>query len=585
MDTSPSLESRNLAEGSLSRWPAAVIGALVVLFWLSLAPYAGNFVLHHPDERHYTDAAISMLDSGDYLSPRSPDGSFRFRKPVLTYWCVAASYRLWGISPFTSRLPFLAAGGLIVWLTYRLAATVCRDRGTAILAALIIMCHPMLIGSSTRSIPDVLLCLLLLGSACGFVQLIVAERVHRGAYWVAYVGCGLAVACKGMPAIAFLAFSWAFALSNPWRPMCWRKLVHIPSMLAGLLLAFGWFAVVYVLHGHSALAVFWVDQVRHRVTDSHWKPIYQLPLFVVLSALCFVPWVLPLVGLSRRAWARTQTGEGGPPVAVRYILLWTLTYSIFAALVTKFSTRYLLPVAPLLAVWLAITLAGLDAGVLRRWLRVLLGLASVWLLLLGAVAILASVQLGTGRLDIAICLALLVAGAALVICGMRGTRLMAAVCLTMALYLGYPLGFLSLRHLVLPDQGAQLAQRLGQLAAAEGKPVHLVGKPSLASKIRVCSAGKARLSQSDQWDARQLAGETIVIHSEQNRPQADACGYEVYLGSHGIKDLAWDRIVVSLIHGDLAEYLRQRRETYLIAVSPRVELPVRVADRASNQMR
>ena len=72
-----------------------------------------------------------MRQTGDYMVPRHPDGSPRFEKPILTYWLVAASYALLGVSPLSSRLPFLVAGCGVLWLTYRLAELLFERRRVA----------------------------------------------------------------------------------------------------------------------------------------------------------------------------------------------------------------------------------------------------------------------------------------------------------------------------------------------------------------------------------------------------------------------------------------------------------------------
>ena len=47
---------------------------LAGLFLLLLLPACLDVTRYHGDERFYTDAAVSMVKSGDWLSPRYPDG-------------------------------------------------------------------------------------------------------------------------------------------------------------------------------------------------------------------------------------------------------------------------------------------------------------------------------------------------------------------------------------------------------------------------------------------------------------------------------------------------------------------------------
>jgi hypothetical protein len=271
--------------------------------------------------------------------------------------------------------------------------------------------------------------------------------------------------------------------------------------------------------------------------------------------------------------------------AVRFILCWVLAYSVCAAWVTKFSTRYVLPVSPLLAVLLAMAVSRLDVHEIRRWLHVALSLTSVWLLLLGAVVVTICVQLSAGWLEITVASALLAGGLVLSASGLRATGLPAALCLTALVYISFPLSFLALRHLALPDQGAQLAERLQQLSGADHKAIQIVGKPALASKIRVCSAGRATVQQSDPSDLSQISGQAVLIVSEDDLPRIDLSAYELHLGSCGVKDLNLGQLLKSCVRGELAEYLRGRRQSYIIAIGCRATTAEQLAGRPGTQLR
>ena len=42
---------------------------LCVVMLLGLLPLICQYVLFHPDEQHYVDAGVKMIESGDYLTP------------------------------------------------------------------------------------------------------------------------------------------------------------------------------------------------------------------------------------------------------------------------------------------------------------------------------------------------------------------------------------------------------------------------------------------------------------------------------------------------------------------------------------
>ena len=126
---------------------------LVLLFFAALAPTLPDLSRYHGDERYYTDAAITMIQSGDYLTPRYADGTERFKKPLLTYWILCASYKLLGIGVFSSRLPFLLAGCGVVWLTWRLGRTLFPTTDSALLGAIVVAANVQTMALATRSTP------------------------------------------------------------------------------------------------------------------------------------------------------------------------------------------------------------------------------------------------------------------------------------------------------------------------------------------------------------------------------------------------------------------------------------------------
>ena len=98
-----------------------------LLFLLFSAPAALDYVFHYPDEKYYTDAVLQMMDHGDYLTPYSADGSYRFLKPIATYWVLMVSYKLFGISVLSSRLFFWLAGAMLVAITFFMAKSLTKN--------------------------------------------------------------------------------------------------------------------------------------------------------------------------------------------------------------------------------------------------------------------------------------------------------------------------------------------------------------------------------------------------------------------------------------------------------------------------
>src|SRR6185436_1880014 len=75
---------------------------LVILFGLVVyLPFAGSYGLYDPWETHYSEVARQMTVRGDYISlwwPGAPlDPDHFWSKPVLSFWLMSLSLRLFGL--------------------------------------------------------------------------------------------------------------------------------------------------------------------------------------------------------------------------------------------------------------------------------------------------------------------------------------------------------------------------------------------------------------------------------------------------------------------------------------------------------
>ncbi|MEO6365992.1 MAG: glycosyltransferase family 39 protein, partial [Luteimonas sp.] len=83
--------------------------------------FLGTRGIWDPDEGRYTNVAINMLDSGDWLNPRRNEDIGHWTKPPLTYWAIASSVGAFGKNPWAARLPSALSYLLCIWLAWRIA--------------------------------------------------------------------------------------------------------------------------------------------------------------------------------------------------------------------------------------------------------------------------------------------------------------------------------------------------------------------------------------------------------------------------------------------------------------------------------
>ena len=84
------------------RRPAWLLVALIATLALALL---GSRGIWDPDEGRYTNVALNMLDSGDWIDLKRNEHTGHWTKPPLTYWAIAASVSAFGRDPMAARLP------------------------------------------------------------------------------------------------------------------------------------------------------------------------------------------------------------------------------------------------------------------------------------------------------------------------------------------------------------------------------------------------------------------------------------------------------------------------------------------------
>ncbi len=345
-----------------------------VLFLLYSAPGALDYVFHFPDEKYYTDAVLQMMDKGDYFTPYQADGSPRFLKPIVTYWLLIASYKIFGVSTFSSRIFFWIAGALLVLLTYFMTKSLSKNKSTASVAAFIVASNPMVLMSASRSIPDILLTLFLTISAWGFLEILLADKINKRFYWMAYLGAALAFETKGIPAAAFAGISMLFLLLNPWKKVKLKEIIEPYSMIVSVLVALSWFIIMYVKHGSVYLDSFFADQVGERVSSKITVVLKNGSLGILTIIAFTIPWIILFLSKPSKLKLYLLSAEKNRKAIFGFILTWVILIVIMSGAVFKFYDRYILPGIPLIAVFFAFVFSESKTGFKKVILIILLSL-------------------------------------------------------------------------------------------------------------------------------------------------------------------------------------------------------------------
>jgi 4-amino-4-deoxy-L-arabinose transferase-like glycosyltransferase len=262
--------------------------------------------LAEPDETRYAEIPREMLAAGDYLVPRL-NGLPYFEKPPLLYWANAASFRVFGQTPWAARLPTRLAG-LGTALLLGLAVAARRGQREGLFAAILLFVSPIGFLMARTNLTDGLLTFFFTATLLAARAAI--ERRGEGRPWLALATLAGAAAAgafltKGLIAIALpglILLVWSAATG---RLPGLVALAFSPAPLVFLALAAPWFLLVERRHP-GFLQFFFIQEHFQRFATGAAKRPGPLYYFVPVFVLGFLPGLAFFVAGARRAWRRTE---------------------------------------------------------------------------------------------------------------------------------------------------------------------------------------------------------------------------------------------------------------------------------------
>jgi 4-amino-4-deoxy-L-arabinose transferase-like glycosyltransferase len=336
---------------------------------------------------------------GDYISPTF-NYEPRLNKPVLSYWIVAAFYKVLGVSVGVERLS-IALGAMVMILTALLLARAAADTGpgdrvnraeAALWAALGLAIAPRLLMFSRRIFIDIYISMFM---ALTLLFFALAERYpsrRRPFLLLMYAAVGLGVLTKGPVAAALpgLVFGLYLLLNGELKRV--REMMIPAGTLVVAVLVLPWYAALYHRYGWTYISSFIRGENIARYTEgvgvqSSRGPWFYLPVVFTDSA----PIALMLVGAGAMWWVDRRSRGGGHPESVRIqtlLWLWIITIVVFFSFSAAKQDLYIFPIVPAVAalagVWIA---RATNGGSWRRSLRLTAGVTGLVLSVLGIATI------------------------------------------------------------------------------------------------------------------------------------------------------------------------------------------------------
>ncbi len=345
------------------RWLGFLFAVAVV--YLVLFYKIGNLAFVGADEPRYARIAEEMNDRRDYVTP-TLQGRPWLEKPPLFFWLEAASFRFFGVSEWSARLPVAFCALLAGLATAFLAGTVSGSR-SGWHAFLILMTSPLFFVYGRAGSTDMPLL------AALTVAIVTGYEASRGfsLEWALGAGAalGLAVLAKGPVALVlFGGIFVAYALLTQAYPWTWKQ--TLLGLLAFLAVGVPWYGLVWLKNGPNFVATFWLNHHLARFLTSIHHHVQPFWYYVPVLLIGFFPWVFFIFSSAARL-IRNRASALRLHRDEVFLWIWFAAPFLFFSTSNSKLPGYILPVLPPLAVLVAMEWERLlvDDVTARRWLK------------------------------------------------------------------------------------------------------------------------------------------------------------------------------------------------------------------------
>jgi 4-amino-4-deoxy-L-arabinose transferase-like glycosyltransferase len=409
------IESRNLVLVFL-------LSAAILPYWIGI----GDSTLWDANEAFYAETPRVMLETGDYVSP-SFNGSPRFNKPPLTYWIIAISYHIFGISEWSERLPIVLASMGLIAAAFVIGLSVWGQK-TGMWAATVMATLPRFLMHSRRTSIDVFLALFMGLTLMFFV--LSEMRPERRKVWLClmYACIGLGFMTKGPVAVVLPGAVFFLYLLIEKRLRDIGKMMVPTGIAIFLAIVVPWYLLVYQKHGGGYIVSFLLNENISRYTDEGWGPRRSFFYLQTMLGDLF-PWSLLMVAALVCIVFRRRIGEAlfgdaprqenacnGAYAIARLLAIWIVVIVGFYSLSRNQQDQYVMPTFMAVAVLVGVMVKAFieKRQEWARWVFVITG--SLLALTGGAFAYLTTTRSSIGLAGIgAIGTVLLAGGAATVV--------------------------------------------------------------------------------------------------------------------------------------------------------------------------
>lgn len=306
----------------------------------------GSVTLFDVDEAVFAQTTKEMIQADNWITP-TYNGEPRYDKPILFYWLMALSYKIFGINEFGARFPSALSGIILCIVLYFFLKTL-KNEKQAFFATVSFAFSPYYFIYTHAAVTDMVLSLFIsLSLFCFYLSL----QKHEKFIYGFYLFSALAFLTKGLIGIIF---PFAIGLVYIFLRGEIKKLnlvFNFKGIILFLLISMPWYMAQILINGQEFVEQFFIKHHFMRYTtviSGHKGPIYY---FIPVLIVGMFPWIV--------FFTKDLKNLKNDSLALFCVVWFSFIFLFFSFSTTKLP-NYILPAIPAVSILISYGMCELE---------------------------------------------------------------------------------------------------------------------------------------------------------------------------------------------------------------------------------
>ena len=298
-----------------------------------------------PDETRYSEISDTMVDTGDYVTPRLNHVVY-LEKPPLAYWATAAMFKIFGEHEFSARL----FSGLCAWGCILLAFSMgsfLHDETTGLYSAGVLSTFLYIFILGHINLLDIPLAFFVCLATWAGYRYIIGERPLKGWLYLLYTASALAFLTKGLIGVVFpfvILILWLLIAKKGWDII---RLFSPVGLIILIAIVSPWLILVHRVN-QEFLWFFFVHEHFLRYTtkihERYHSVLYYLPV-VILGVLPWAAFLIQSIRASRANRDKMYLNRIDKHFLITWIVFIFAFFSVSSSKLIPYIAPIFLPIA------------------------------------------------------------------------------------------------------------------------------------------------------------------------------------------------------------------------------------------------